>query len=34
MIRPIIRDEVVHDYYIGYKCQKGLELVSWPSETL
>ncbi|MFD4430465.1 class 1b ribonucleoside-diphosphate reductase subunit beta [Nocardia sp. NPDC058497] len=28
MIRLIIRDEAVHGYYIGYKYQKGLELVS------
>ncbi|MFJ3473415.1 class 1b ribonucleoside-diphosphate reductase subunit beta [Microbacterium maritypicum] len=28
MIRLIIRDEAVHGYYIGYKFQKGLELVS------
>ena len=27
MIRLIIRDEAVHGYYIGYKFQKGLELV-------
>ncbi|GAA1742273.1 class 1b ribonucleoside-diphosphate reductase subunit beta [Microbacterium paludicola] len=28
LIRLIIRDEAVHGYYIGYKFQKGLELVS------
>lgn len=28
VIRLIIRDEAVHGYYIGYKYQKGLELVS------
>jgi ribonucleoside-diphosphate reductase beta chain len=28
LIRLIIRDEAVHGYYIGYKYQKGLELVS------
>ncbi|HHW51040.1 MAG TPA: class 1b ribonucleoside-diphosphate reductase subunit beta [Pseudoclavibacter sp.] len=27
LIRLIIRDEAVHGYYIGYKFQKGLELV-------
>ncbi len=27
MIRLIIRDEAVHGYYIGYKYQRGLELV-------
>ena len=27
LIRLIIRDEAVHGYYIGYKYQKGLELV-------
>lgn len=27
VIRLIIRDEAVHGYYIGYKYQKGLELV-------
>ncbi|MFD1715042.1 class 1b ribonucleoside-diphosphate reductase subunit beta [Amnibacterium flavum] len=27
MIRLIIRDEAVHGYYIGYKFQRGLELV-------
>lgn len=27
VIRLIIRDEAVHGYYIGYKFQKGLELV-------
>ncbi|GAA3629933.1 class 1b ribonucleoside-diphosphate reductase subunit beta [Kineosporia mesophila] len=31
LIRLIIRDEAVHGYYIGYKFQKGLELVS-PAE--
>ena len=31
LIRLIIRDEAVHGYYIGYKYQKGLELVS-PAE--
>jgi len=31
MIRLIIRDEAVHGYYIGYKYQRGLELVS-PAE--
>ena len=28
LIRLIIRDEAVHGYYIGYKFQRGLELVS------
>ncbi|MCS5881576.1 ribonucleotide-diphosphate reductase subunit beta [Klebsiella variicola subsp. variicola] len=28
LIRLIIRDEAVHGYYIGYKYQKGLEIVS------
>lgn len=28
LIRLIIRDEAVHGYYIGYKYQKGLELVT------
>lgn len=28
VIRLIIRDEAVHGYYIGYKYQKGLELVA------
>jgi ribonucleoside-diphosphate reductase beta chain len=28
LIRLIIRDEAVHGYYIGYKFQKGLELLS------
>ncbi len=28
LIRLIIRDEAVHGYYIGYKFQKGLEIVS------
>lgn len=28
VIRLIIRDEAVHGYYIGYKYQKGLELVN------
>jgi len=28
LIRLIIRDEAVHGYYIGYKFQKGLQLVS------
>ncbi|MBX4959924.1 class 1b ribonucleoside-diphosphate reductase subunit beta [Rhizobium lentis] len=28
MIRLIIRDEAVHGYYIGYKFQRGLELLS------
>lgn len=28
VIRLIIRDEAVHGYYIGYKYQKGLEMVS------
>jgi ribonucleoside-diphosphate reductase beta chain len=28
LIRLIIRDESVHGYYIGYKFQRGLELVS------
>jgi ribonucleoside-diphosphate reductase beta chain len=28
LIRLIIRDEAVHGYYIGYKYQKGLELIS------
>ncbi len=28
LIRLIIRDEAVHGYYIGYKFQKGMELVS------
>ncbi|MBT0770605.1 class 1b ribonucleoside-diphosphate reductase subunit beta [Kineosporia sp. J2-2] len=28
LIRLIIRDEAVHGYYIGYKFQKGLELVT------
>ncbi|MBN9644122.1 class 1b ribonucleoside-diphosphate reductase subunit beta [Corynebacterium mendelii] len=28
VIRLIIRDEAVHGYYIGYKYQKGLELIS------
>ena len=27
LIRLIIRDEAVHGYYVGYKFQKGLELV-------
>jgi ribonucleoside-diphosphate reductase beta chain len=27
LVRLIIRDEAVHGYYIGYKFQKGLELV-------
>ncbi len=27
VIRLIIRDEAVHGYYIGYKFQKGLQLV-------
>ena len=27
LIRLIIRDEAVHGYYIGYKFQRGLELV-------
>lgn len=31
LIRLIIRDEAVHGYYIGYKFQRGLELVS-PAE--
>jgi ribonucleoside-diphosphate reductase beta chain len=31
VIRLIIRDEAVHGYYIGYKFQKGLELLS-PAE--
>jgi len=31
MIRLILRDEAVHGYYIGYKYQRGLELVS-PAE--
>jgi ribonucleoside-diphosphate reductase beta chain len=30
LIRLIIRDEAVHGYYIGYKFQKGLELLSEP----
>lgn len=28
LIRLIIRDEAVHGYYIGYKFQRGLELLS------
>jgi ribonucleoside-diphosphate reductase beta chain len=28
IIRLIIRDEAVHGYYIGYKYQRGLEMVS------
>jgi ribonucleoside-diphosphate reductase beta chain len=28
VIRLIIRDEAVHGYYIGYKFQKGMELIS------
>ncbi|GMA25235.1 ribonucleoside-diphosphate reductase subunit beta [Luteimicrobium album] len=28
LIRLIIRDEAVHGYYIGYKYQKGLELLT------
>lgn len=28
MIKLIIRDEAVHGYYIGYKFQRGLELVN------
>jgi ribonucleoside-diphosphate reductase beta chain len=28
LIRLIIRDEAVHGYYIGYKFQKGMEMVS------
>ena len=28
LIRLIIRDEAVHGYYIGYKYQRGLELVT------
>ena len=28
VIRLIIRDEAVHGYYIGYKFQKGMELLS------
>ena len=31
VIRLIIRDEAVHGYYIGYKFQKGMELIS-PAE--
>lgn len=30
LIRLIIRDEAVHGYYIGYKFQKGLELLTEP----
>jgi ribonucleoside-diphosphate reductase beta chain len=33
LIRLIIRDEAVHGYYIGYKFQKGLELLSAAERT-
>ncbi len=33
LIRLIIRDEAVHGYYIGYKFQRGLELLSETERT-